>query len=82
MDSNESFSPEQKEVWRAYVTDMPADWFTPKAWPNLANLCGLVTTSQLLRRELAKFAGGTSADVKGFTSTGRFRKCTRARCWQ
>jgi hypothetical protein len=51
-------SPEQAEIWRAYVDDMPADWFTPKTFPDLANLCGLVTESRLLRGRLRDFASG------------------------
>jgi hypothetical protein len=67
-------SPEQAEVWRAYVADMPADWFPAKTWPTLTNLCGLVTNSRLLRRELRKFDGGIPEDATGFQRYRQIQK--------
>ena len=31
-------SPDQGDIWRGYVSDMPADWFTSETWPLLATL--------------------------------------------
>jgi hypothetical protein len=67
-------SPEQADVWRAYVADMPADWFTPKTFPDLANLCGLVTDCRLLRHKLQKFAGGIPEDGPGYQRYRQIRK--------
>jgi hypothetical protein len=63
-------SIEQAEVWRAYVADMPADWFTPKTWPDLIGLCRLVTNSRLLGQELREYEEGIPKDREGF---GRYR---------
>jgi hypothetical protein len=59
-------SIEQAEVWRAYVADMPADWFTPKTWPDLIGLCRLVTNSRLLGQTLREYEGGIPTDKDGF----------------
>jgi hypothetical protein len=51
-------SPEEADIWRSYVTPMPADWFPTNTWQTLANLCGLVADCRRLRRELREFDGG------------------------
>jgi hypothetical protein len=41
-------SIEQAEVWRAYVDQMPADWFRPEMWPMVCQLCRHQSNSRLL----------------------------------
>jgi hypothetical protein len=73
-DPPKELSPDQAELWRGYVGDMPADWFTPKTWPDLANLCGLVTECALLRSALHDYAGGLPADAEGYMRHRQIRK--------
>ena len=67
-------SPDQAEIWRGYVNDMPAGWFTAKTFPDLANLCGLVTECRQLRGELHKFAGGIPEDRPGMSVIAKSEK--------
>jgi len=65
---------EQAEVWRAYVDDMPAGWFTPKTWPDLIGLCRLVTNSRLLGQELREYEEGIPKDREGFNRYRHIQK--------
>jgi hypothetical protein len=70
----EELSLEQADVWRAYVGRMPADWFTVETWPILTHLCGLVTNSRLLRRELREFERGIPKHPEGFERYRQIQK--------
>jgi hypothetical protein len=37
-DPPKELSPDQADLWRGYVGDMPADWFTSETWPLRATL--------------------------------------------
>jgi len=67
-------SIEQAEVWRGYVGDMPAGWFSPKTWPDLMGLCRLVVNSRLLGQELRKYEGGIPEDREGFARYRHLQK--------
>jgi hypothetical protein len=61
-------SIEQAEVWRAYVGDMPADWFTPKTHPDLIGLCRLVNQFPAVGAGVAGVRGGDTEGSGGVRS--------------
>jgi hypothetical protein len=68
-------SPEEADIWRGYVTPMPADWFPSNTWQTLANLCALVAHCRLLRSELHWFREGIPKDPAGYE---RFRQIEKS----
>jgi hypothetical protein len=47
-------SKDEAAEWCAIVQQMPPQWFGRETWPVLVELCGLITTSRRVARELAQ----------------------------
>jgi hypothetical protein len=62
----EHLSPEEAEIWRDYVSPMPADWFLSNTRQLLAGLCALGADCRELRRALNRFTDGIPEDGPGF----------------
>ena len=71
-------SIEQAEVWRAYVADMPADWFTPKTWPDL-RVVPVGHEFPAVGAGVAGIRGGDTEDREGSIGTTTSRKCMKVR---
>lgn len=56
-------SDDQAHEWRAIVTRMPSDWFTPETWPLLEQLCRHITMCRQYGEQLAQFDGRLIEDL-------------------
>src|SRR5688572_24505166 len=63
-DAPYNLTPEQANVWRAVVDDLPADWFRPHNLALLVQYCRHITTADAIADMMAN-------TLKGKPPTGR-----------